>query len=271
MNILEKKIIFALAQDTFIINENRFAYLLPLLTVDGESIDRQFSFPSNGCCWWMVKGTGELINSKAGRLFVGNIEPAINPEKCHYQVVLNSVSPAGRKTLIEILTVTGNSVYKLRDLINKRHIITLDHQPTSSVLVRWKGLIYGPFQTDVEELSGSLGAYKISFNKIPSQNDICGFKQKDVTGDMYHKVIDSITDDTTPYEHVTNFRKCEFEFILMPKLDEQKETAQTTPTLRQIMEFYLSYLKQSFLERVNKNLFLIFKSYKVELTIIFPC
>lgn len=151
MEHLGKKVILAVAQLPFerpgeSRTVNSFATLVPILTTDGEVLDRA-DFRQSGLVFWMV-WQHALAFADPGRLIAGKIENAVNPLRHEYQLSPDSSEVAQPADLIEVLTVENPQVRDPRGLVNTDAVLMLDHPPTPLVLVRWGDNVYGPFRTE---------------------------------------------------------------------------------------------------------------------------
>ena len=175
MRHLGQSLVFAVAQRSFESNGIWFSTLVPLATPDGEALDRR-EFPNRGLAWWMVRGVADLIRSRPGRLLTAVVEEAVNqnvsdPEKDLYQVNFDTVQVAGPKRLIEIVTPEYHGSMKPPFILNGAKA-TLDHEPTSLVLVRLGSRLYGPFKSETEEDVERTGRFTVRFSKSSGDRPI---------------------------------------------------------------------------------------------------
>ena len=164
------EIVAAIAQEPFWSSENQFATLKPIAVFGPEQMERVRlgDYPNRDLCWWMIRGISQQREILPGRLVVGRVEEAgqfdaEDPDKDKFQLAWDSVKLAGPKNIIEV--ILGPDNLGPHDLINGECILSLDHSPTSLVLVRLGDKVYGPFKTEYER-SGS--GFNLSFAKPQS-------------------------------------------------------------------------------------------------------
>jgi hypothetical protein len=103
-----------------------------------------------------------------GRLLVAYVQEAEGfdpkgPDKDKYQLAWDSVKLGGPRNLIEV--VVASPMLDPRDLVNRRHVLSLDHPPTSMVLVRIGDKVYGPLNTDSQHTGRQ---FRITLQRPPS-------------------------------------------------------------------------------------------------------
>lgn len=160
----ERRFVFAVGQQSFEDKGNRFCTLVPVCQLDGTPVSLREEFPNRGLCWWLVRGSIELERSEPGQLVVGPIETSqsdpADPDKDCRKVRWSDVRPAGEvATLLEVLDAGAGE--DPRRLLDPRRSLDLDHAPSSLVLVRLGGMIYGPFRAQAEHGDGELRPHRV--------------------------------------------------------------------------------------------------------------
>lgn len=225
MRHLGQTLIFAVAQRAFDLNGNSFATLLPLATLDGEEVDPR-DFPNRGLAWWMVRGVPEIMKSRPGRLLTGVIENSYaqnssDPEKDLFQVGYDTVQVAGPKRLIEVIAPQGFAALKPESILNGA-TVTLDHEPTTLVLVRLGTMLYGPFKAESEEDSQQRGGYVVRFGKASVDRPIYQIDQKTLS--VRHLSGEIALDAQSP-QRSGIIRRCDYEIALWSAFETVCATA----------------------------------------------
>jgi hypothetical protein len=227
MRHLGETLIFAVAQRAFENNGNSFSTLLPLSTMDGEEVDRR-DFPNRGLAWWMVRGVAEIIRSRPGRLMTALIEDAHNqntsdPEKDLFQVDYDTVQVAGPKYVIEVVTPEIHASLDPQAIVNGA-TASLDHEPTSLVLVRVGTRLYGPLKAEVEEDTQQRGRYAVRFAKASMDRPIYQIEQKAIGARRLS--ADVALDAQSPLRSGI-VRRCSYEVALWSMFETACTTAKT--------------------------------------------
>jgi hypothetical protein len=229
MRYLGQTLIFAVAQRAFEINDNWFATLLPLATIDGEVVDPR-DFPNRGLAWWMVRGVPEVIKSRPGRLLTATVENSYaaqnssDPEKDLFQVNYDSVQVAGPKRLLEIVTPEGHTSMDPQDILNGATTASLDHEPTTLVLVRVGTKLYGPLKAEAEEDAKQRGRYAIRFAKTSADRPIYEIDQKALNVSRLSAEV-SLDAQSPPRSPVV--RPCGYQIALWSAFETASATAAT--------------------------------------------
>jgi hypothetical protein len=171
-DIFGKRVILAVAQLPFestsdLGTVNSFATLVPILTMDGEALDRA-DFRYNGLVFWMVRQRA-LGFADPGRLIAGKLAKAVNPLRAEYQLSPDSSEVAQPAELIEVLTVENPQVREPRGLVNTDAVLVLDHPPTPLVLVRWGDNVFGPFRTEVRPTRPGCAPWQVDLSVLSAR------------------------------------------------------------------------------------------------------
>lgn len=223
-NYLRQRVLLAVAQMPF---ESRkpgdmvtrhFSTLVPLLNDNGEPVDRENDFPSQGHVWWML-----TLQTKPwatpGRLLLGVLEEARQPEgehKAKYQVVVDSIEPVRPDEYIEVIDIPFDAVTEPRQIISPMFRISLDHPPCAFVYVRHNKMLHGPFHASSSETSS--GSHEVRLQTRENKR-VFSLSVED-----FHKIVRKITvqvslDQKPLYSGGTPVT-CEYELIPSELLDE---------------------------------------------------
>lgn len=187
---IEERYVFAVGQQSFELNDNRFSTLIPIATSDGSAIsaaDRAGIFPNRGRVWWMVRGDRRVTEAPPGCLLIADVENAVaaagsDPSKDHYQVRQPMV-PAVQH-LVEIVTPAHPP--EVLDELLDGFTVRLDHEPTAFVLVRMGGRLVGPLKVNLGGHSRERERTpEISFLKTPNAQ-IHSFPEEALVGKPGH-------------------------------------------------------------------------------------
>ena len=200
---------------------NLFSTLRPVLFMDdGAPADRN-DFPNCGLVWWLVRSPLRAM-VQPGRLFTGILEEARkfdknDPLSMYYQVAVASAEPARADDLLEILTVRDDAIGSIRELLNTEGIVRLDHPPTSVVLVRWRGHLYGPLRANAFPLEEPSHQFAIGFANQAADHTVLQIPSPalDVVAPENGRrfTIDLSSDMQSP-ERTRNRFQCAYEVIL---------------------------------------------------------
>lgn len=227
MRYLGQTLIFAVAQRAFEINGNWFSTLRPVGTLDGQEVNSQ-EFLNRGLVWWMVRGMPDVIKSRPGRLVIGELEDShsqnsSDPEKDLFQVNYDTVQVAGPKRMIEVVTPEGHTSLEPKAIMNGA-MASLDHEPTTLVLVRLGTGLYGPLKSEVEENTQQRGRYRVRFAKASVDRPIYLIDQKALP--LSHLSAEVALDDQSPLRSGLR-RQCDYEIALWSAFETACLTAKT--------------------------------------------
>ena len=156
----DARLIGVVAQDQFEVDLNRFCKISPVVFADGAQATPG-DFPNDGEVWWMLSAQAAMLTNP-GRLVSCHVEDAReynehDPTKSRYQVQRESVRDLNsREDGLEILTIASDALDGIQDLVSSGYQMTCDHRPSPTVLLRWRGDVYGPFAATVEEGDSNL-------------------------------------------------------------------------------------------------------------------
>jgi hypothetical protein len=142
------KLIMMVAQGWFEAGDNQFCKLLPVVYTDGERPKAEM-FANDGEIWWMLTARTALL-AQPGRIVTGTLEDAVrfdeeDPNASRFQVKIHSVSEVDAKDGMQVLDLPGGAVASIEDLVSEGFRLEQVARPTPTVLVRWRGNVYGPF------------------------------------------------------------------------------------------------------------------------------
>ncbi len=178
----DTRLIMMVSQEPFETNFNQFCKLLPVVYVDGVRPDPS-DFMNDGEIWWMLTAqTGQL--AEPGRLLIGSIEDAKgfdghDPNASQYQVKRDSVKHLSDKDGVEVITLPGDSIGDLRDLVSTKLELEVPFRPTPVVMLRWRAKVFGPFKASLDERPRRDERPAIQF--VPAHTDMAVFEVDDTT------------------------------------------------------------------------------------------
>ncbi|MDF7800014.1 hypothetical protein P4C99_11115 [Pontiellaceae bacterium B1224] len=160
MNSMGKKLIAAVAQPAFTLDNGSFCKLRPVLFEDGaEALSEEF--PNEGEIWWMLNNFTSHLASP-GKLIQVELEESPNFSKVDrtssmYQAKRDTPISLNQDTPIEILDISSMALKHITDLVDREQGIACDHEPGSMVLLKWRDAYFGLFSTDsYNEESGTV-------------------------------------------------------------------------------------------------------------------
>lgn len=231
-----QKMVLAVAQLPFEVPANdggpvfTFGTLVPLILEDASLAEPE-DFPNNGLVWWMLR-PGALAFAEPGRLVAGVLEPAQrqesdNPDKAVYQINRESVEPVKEDDLVEILTISTPAVRSPRDLLSGQQLISLDHPPASTVLVRWNGFLYGPLRASSTPARSS-NEYGVAFVKMSPDQSVLKIPDAsllEVPSHLLCRLKARVSLDRRAFARAYRTAECEYEILLGGAVDAVLERA----------------------------------------------
>jgi hypothetical protein len=177
----DTRLIAVVAQYSFETNFNRFCKLVPLVYVDGERTGPE-DFPNDGELWWMLSAQSAEL-ATPGRLLSCMVEDArdgdeFDPTKSLFQATRDSVRNLEHSSAIEILTIPADGIANLQDLVSSNYSLTCLHQPSPTVLLRWRNDLYGPFIAQVD--SPSPGSFRARFSPVHQEWEVYHIRDEDL-------------------------------------------------------------------------------------------
>ncbi len=178
----DTRLIMMVSQEPFETDFNQFCKLLPVVYVDGVRPNPS-DFMNDGEIWWMLTAqTGQL--AEPGRLLIGSIEDATrfdghDQNASRYQVRRDSVKHLSDKDGVEVVTLPGDSIGDLRDLVSTKLDLELPFRPTPVVMLRWRAKVFGPFKASLDEPLRQDERPAIQF--VPAHTDMAVFEVDDTT------------------------------------------------------------------------------------------
>jgi hypothetical protein len=169
----DSRLIVVVAQEQFDVDLNLFCKLAPIVYADGAH-PAERDFPNDGEVWWMLTAMTAAL-AEPGRLLSCYVEDAreyneYESTKSRYQAKRESVRDLNpREDGLEILTIPSDALGNIQDLVSSGYLLDVDHRPSSTVLLRWRSNVYGPFTTAIEPIALS-GRIRASFT--PATNDM---------------------------------------------------------------------------------------------------
>lgn len=151
---MEGKLVFAAAQQPFLANGNFFCTMVPVWHMDGVEFDLQRDFPTRGLCWFLLRDPG-FQSLKPGQLVVGLVQRSeeygsLRADKDWWLVKVEGAQLAGSSdSVIEVIEAGRDLGDDPRVLLEPEAKLTMDHCPSTLVLVSLGEWIYGPFRTRV--------------------------------------------------------------------------------------------------------------------------
>jgi hypothetical protein len=145
-----KRLIAAVGQAPFSLENGQFCKLVPLMYEDGEEV-READFCNDGEIWWMLTNLTAPL-AIPGKLLRIEVEEAPNFRKDErdnsmYQACRDSPHNLTLECPVEILEAPAQLLASITDLVDREVSIPVTHEPTSVVLFRWQDSYYGPFGT----------------------------------------------------------------------------------------------------------------------------
>lgn len=148
---------------------NQFCKLIPIAYVDGTKTTKE-EFPNDGEIWWMLTSqTGRF--AEPGKLLVGSIEDAVrfdshDPTASKYQVKRDSVQDLGINDGMDVVDAPADAFDDIHDVVSGGFQIELPAYVATSVMLRWRSSVYGPFF--VSAVSGGDNALKRAYTLSPA-------------------------------------------------------------------------------------------------------
>jgi energy-coupling factor transporter ATP-binding protein EcfA2 len=122
--------------------------------MEGNDIDLDRDFPNRRLCWFLLRDP-VFQALTPGQLVVGLVQPSDEhgsprPDKDWWQIRVDSAQLAGSSdSIIEVVEAGAGNSEDPRLLLEPGYALTLDHRPSTLVLVSLGDWIYGPFRTRV--------------------------------------------------------------------------------------------------------------------------
>lgn len=238
-----------------------FGTLTPVL-LEGGSAANETDFPNNGLVWWMVRpGVSQL--AQPGRLVSGTLELAYQykadePDKMLYQINRDSVESIKPDDAVEILTVQNSDVRSPRDLVNVRHVVSVDHPPSPAVFVRWREDVYGPFRTTFEYENVERNLYLVTLAMRAPGEEILQIPSERVAALMAKGYVTAIAVDvsleSSQRRRSGRVVSCRYEILRGPGLKELDKLAAVRLKLESDAEV-LSRISRELLTRAKRQQF----------------
>lgn len=170
------RLIMAVAQQPFTSDLNQFCKLVPLADLDGNRATPG-EFPNDDEIWWMLTAQTAAL-AEPGNLVVGDIEDATrysadDPNSSAYQVVRDSVRQVEIGVGLEVLSVPGDAIDRIEDLVSGDRRFPLSHRPTPSAMICWRSQVYGPFKTSYSASTPGQPGGVVSFS--PHMTDLTAY------------------------------------------------------------------------------------------------
>ncbi|MBI3464542.1 MAG: hypothetical protein HY000_16040 [Planctomycetes bacterium] len=165
----DSRLIAVVAQEQFEVEFNRFCKLVPIVYTDGVRPARG-DFPNDDEVWWMLSAQTAPL-AKPGLLVSCHVEDAreyneYEPTKSQYQAQRESVRCLhAREDGLEVLTIPSDALDNIQDVVSSGYRLESDHQPSPTVLLRWRLDVYGPFTTMIDLASPS-GRIRATFSPV---------------------------------------------------------------------------------------------------------
>lgn len=166
---------------------NQFCKLIPVVYADGVRLTVK-DFPNDGEIWWMLTARTAPL-AEPGRLVTGTVENAVRYDEfdatsSRFQVQRESVRDLELKDGAEILSIPGDAIENIQDIVSSGFRMDVTIRPTPMVMLRWRGHAYGPFRTSADPFSAAKAAGGAAF--APSNTDM-----------TVYKIVDRAFDDDT--------------------------------------------------------------------------
>jgi hypothetical protein len=227
MRYLGEKLLFAVGQDAFETGGNNFSTLVPLATMQGRPVDRR-EFANRELVWWMVRGVPNIMNSGPGRLLVGTVEESMGGDRSNadsdlFQVNVETVSVAGPRQFIEVLTPNKNASMEPSSILNDARVI-LNYQPMTLVLVRLGSRIFGPFKS--ETLGGTTqdDQYSVTFQKARGDWPIYEIELEALP---IRTLTAEVSVDGNPPSWAGDHKNCSYEVVAWDDFETARSSSKT--------------------------------------------
>ncbi|MEX2285268.1 MAG: hypothetical protein WEE89_22475 [Gemmatimonadota bacterium] len=206
---------------------NVFCTLVPLWHEDWEPATAS-GFPNNGLVWWKVRSQNRAL-AVPGLLLSGRVEPAPryvenDPTKQLYQVVSVDVAALPAEEGIEVLTANPRLVTAPGDLLNISGVLETDHPPTSEVLVRLDGWLYGPFRTRVT--ASAHGLYRVSLDPVSTQSIVHRLVESGISSAILRRENVIVSRDSHPPTRSIGLAQLTYEVLDADSIAEFRRRAE---------------------------------------------
>lgn len=199
----DSRLIAVVGQAQFEVELNRFCKLVPILYADGAR-PSPGDFPNDGELWWMLAAQTVAL-AEPGRLVSCHVEDARefnehDPTKSRYQAQRESVRDLNpREDALEILNLPADAFDSVQDLVSGGYRLTTDCPLPSTVLLRWRSDVYGPFAATPEPAAPG-GRMRASF--APANNDMTVYQiPADLFRDAAQPACTTISTKVSPSDH----------------------------------------------------------------------
>lgn len=218
MDFVDQEVVMAVGQRAFSAGTETFCILLPLLVEDGTPVDIR-DFPARGTVWWRLRPGTRQLAAEPGRLVCGRLErsrEAGTPGKDDYQAVADGIEALRPKDYVELLEVPPDAAQRQRELVTGATVVEIDHPPTDTVYLLWRGQVCGPFRTTSHEKPGSPGTHAVSFATHNVDKTVISFPDsalRDLPKSADHRLTVEVSLSTKHVSEIWPRHSCTYRLI----------------------------------------------------------